>query len=119
MDDRLLLRIRDIKERIRLIRELLAGKTFEEVSGNRFERAAFERFLEIISEASRYLPEAWKAEHPETPWRKVADLGNVIRHAYDGVDLTILWDIYEHELSALDRAVDAMVEMHGSEGDPS
>ena len=42
-----------------------------------------ERGLEIISEASRRLPDEIKAKHPEIPWPKVAGIGNVLRHNYE------------------------------------
>jgi uncharacterized protein with HEPN domain len=29
------------------------------------------------------MPEALKLEHPHIDWRGVADIGNVLRHAYD------------------------------------
>jgi uncharacterized protein with HEPN domain len=38
------------------------------------------RCLEIISEASRRLPESLKARHPEIPWKQIAGAGNVYRH---------------------------------------
>ena len=116
MDDRPILRIGDIKGNIAAIRDLLADKTFVQIEGDRIARAAFERFLEVVSEASRHLPEQWKAEHREIPWRKIIDLGNVIRHAYDQVEVGILWDIYEHELTVLERALDAMLKAHAPRG---
>jgi uncharacterized protein with HEPN domain len=39
--------------------------------------------IEIIPEASRRLPDAWKTRHAAVPWRKVAGIGNVLRHDYD------------------------------------
>lgn len=99
----------DIKIRIRLIRELLAGKSLDVVGRDVVARAALERYLEIISEASRHLPDDWKAAHSEIPWRRIADIGNVMRHAYTAVDLSILWGIYERDLDSLEAAVNAML----------
>ena len=92
------------------IRSLLAGKSFDDMLQQPVTRAAFERFLEILSEASRHVPEQWKASHgPTIPWRKVADLGNHIRHAYHRLDAEILWSIYEHDLGGLEVAIDRML----------
>ena len=112
MSERAVLRIGDIKHRIVAIRELLAGRSAADVEQDDVVRAAFERYVEIISEASRSLPGAWKAEHPDIPWRQVADVGNVIRHVYDAVDLPTLWAIYENDLDPLEAAVDAMLAAH-------
>jgi uncharacterized protein with HEPN domain len=49
-------------------------------------RRAAERAIEIISEASRHLPEEMRASAPEVPWREIAAIGNVLRHAYHRID---------------------------------
>ena len=41
---------------------------------------AVERLLEIISEASRFVPPDEKAQQPNINWRRLADLGNWLRH---------------------------------------
>lgn len=41
---------------------------------------AAERLVEIISEASRRIPQEWKNEFPNVPWRDIAAVGNVLRH---------------------------------------
>jgi uncharacterized protein with HEPN domain len=54
-------------EAIRQIEILLDGKTFADVEANRGTLAAFERFIEIISEASRHVPPAMQDETPQIP----------------------------------------------------
>lgn len=96
MADRSIFRLRDIKQSVVLIRELLDRKTFEDMYSDAVIRAAFERFLEVLSEASRHVPDEWKAKYgPEIPWRQVGDLGNVLRHAYHRTDARALWLVYE------------------------
>jgi uncharacterized protein with HEPN domain len=110
MVDRIASRLRDIKNSIGEIRSLLAGKSFEEVSADSVARAAFERFLEILSEASRHLPEPSKMESAAgIPWREIAALGNRLRHEYRLIELRTLWSIYENDLAPLEHAVDAML----------
>jgi uncharacterized protein with HEPN domain len=73
----------------------------------------FERFLEIPSEASWSIPDEWKQEFgPSIPWRQVADLGNVLRHAYHRTDLLLLWSVYENDLGPLETAIDAILAAH-------
>ena len=109
MDERAIFRLRDMKASIDNIRELLDGRSFETMYGDAVTRAAFERFLEILSEASRHVPPEWKeASADRIPW-KIADLGNHIRHAYHKLDAELLWNIYENELDALDDAILAML----------
>ena len=106
MADRTLYRLQDIVDAIDQINLLLTGKSLDDVTGDRVLRAAFERFLEILSEASRHIPEAMKKRASEIPWSRVGDIGNHLRHAYHRVDAEILWKIHENgELSQLRAAV--------------
>lgn len=120
MSERALFRLEDMRQAIANIRRLLQGKTLEAIRDETMTRAAFERFLEIISEASRHIPDDWKsAVAPAIPWRQVADLGNVLRHAYDKTDAAALWSIYEDDLDALSNAVDRLIAVYGSASTPS
>lgn len=114
MSERARFRLEDIKGAIHAIYELLDGETFEDVRSEKFTRAAFERFLEIISEASRHVPDEWKtADAPQIPWRNIANIGNHIRHAYQRVELITLWKTYEDDLASLEAAVDDMLAKYG------
>ena len=67
------------------------------------KRWLVERGIEIVSEASRRLPADMKARHPEIPWRKVAGIGNVLRHEYERTAPDVLWTVARQDLPALDR----------------
>ena len=62
------------------------------------------RCLEIISEASRRLPDELKARHPSIAWRQMAGAGNVYRHDYEDVAAQFVWDTVQRALPPL-RAV--------------
>jgi uncharacterized protein with HEPN domain len=109
MVDRTYWRLKDMEAAIIQIRSLLDGKEIGVLTSEPPTRAAFERFLEILSEASRHIPEEWKSEFADIPWRQVADLGNFIRHAYHKIDLEILWSIYENDLRPLELAIEKMI----------
>lgn len=53
-------RLDDINVRIAHIESLLADRTIDDVRKDQFAVAALERFLEVISEASRHLPDGMK-----------------------------------------------------------
>jgi len=49
--------------------------------------------------------------HPDIPWRQIADIGNVLRHEYGRIDMTIIWETVtsgqvETLLAAVLREVD-------------
>lgn len=66
---------------------------------------ALERGFEIISEASRHIPDDHKAKEPHIPWRQVAGLGNVLRHDYDGVQIALLLVSAKSDLPELGEAL--------------
>lgn len=95
MASRAIFRLRDIVDAINQIEKILEKKTFADVNSDRLLRAGFERFLEIVSEASRHVPTEMKQLAPDIPWSDIAAIGNHLRHAYHQVDLEILWRIHE------------------------
>lgn len=52
---------------------------------------ATERCIEIVSEASKHIPDEIKAEHPEVPRHNIRGIGNVFRHDYSVVDDQVVW----------------------------
>jgi len=101
-------RLSHILEAIRHIESATSGLDLTAFRQDRFLQLGVERCLEIISEASRHVHDAEKAKHAHIPWRRVADIGNRIRHAYHHIDSAIVWEIVEQELAILKAAVEAM-----------
>jgi len=97
-------RLTDIVDNIRAIREFTEGQTLQQFQQDRKTVYAVVRALEIISEASRRLPEKWKQQHDRINWRAVAAAGNIYRHEYDAVDEDLLWRTIECELPILEKA---------------
>lgn len=102
--------LEDIAGAIALIERYLRDRKRADLDGDPMLRQAIERNIEIISEASRRLPEAWKVRHPAVPWSKVAGIGNVLRHDYDRVDNTVLWQAATVEVPTLKAAIAAILQ---------
>ena len=79
-------------------------------------RLAVERCVEIVSEASRHIPDAEKARFGDVPWPEIAAIGNRLRHEYGRVDDAIMWGIATRSLPQLRPVVVAMIvdDAHGS-----
>lgn len=60
-----------------------------------------ERGVEIISEASRRLPNDLKTRHPQIPWPKVAGIGSVLRHNYENISAPVMWKLVREDLPVL------------------
>ena len=97
-------RLKDIIEAIGFIQSDIENTNYDAFERDRRMKWLVERGLEIISEASRRLPEDMKARHPQIPWRKVAAIGNVLRHEYGRVAADAMWRIIQDDLHVLERA---------------
>ncbi len=103
-------RLSHIAAAIMNINEALEHQTRESFSENMLHRMAVERLLEIISEASRHLPEELKRQGAEINWRRLADLGNALRHAYHRIDALLLWDMARNDLPPLKAFTETALE---------
>ncbi len=66
------------------------------------------RNFEVIGEATKNLSEEIKSVHPNVPWRKMAGLRDVLSHNYVGIDLSVVWDVIERDLSDLKQQIEAI-----------
>ncbi|MCH9050578.1 MAG: DUF86 domain-containing protein [Proteobacteria bacterium] len=102
-------RLRHMLQAVNAIERLAAGKTLKDFGADPDLAAAVERYLERLSEASRHIPQDLKQKHPEIDWRGVADIGNVLRHAYDQVSDRRVWEAVTDDLPPLKAAIEAMI----------
>jgi uncharacterized protein with HEPN domain len=94
----------DIIGAIDHIKAKLEGISLADFQGDLDRRRIVERSFEIISEASRRLPDDVKGRYPEIPWQKVAGIGNILRHDYDNVVPNALWKYAHDDLPSLEEA---------------
>lgn len=93
--------LQDIQRQIELAQSFVAGMTFEQFGGDRRTVYAVIRCLEIISEASRRLPDDLKDRHPRIPWANMAGAGNVYRHDYEDIADDMIWRTVRDSLGPL------------------
>ena len=70
----------DIRYHIDLIGTFIEGFDYPRFAADPRTFHAVTRCLEIISEASKRLPQDMKERHPAIQWRHMADAGNKYRH---------------------------------------
>jgi uncharacterized protein with HEPN domain len=97
--------LRDILHHIDLAANFSAE--FDQASFKRDIKTVYAvtRCLEIISEASRRLPDDLKARHPTIGWKQMAGAGNVYRHDYEDVAAEFVWDTVQRALPPLRAAI--------------
>src|ERR1700731_3093434 len=98
-------RLLDIRDNFHLARAFVDGLNYDGFHDNQLVFYAVTRALEIISEASRRLPDDMRARHPEIPWSEMAGAGNVYRHDYEDVRTRLIWGTVHSRLPALLAAI--------------
>lgn len=86
-------RLFDILDAIQGAQNALQNLSFEDYYQSWIVRRAVERAIEIISEASRHIPDEIKQQMANTNWRHVADIGNILRHEYHNVSDRMIYNI--------------------------
>jgi uncharacterized protein with HEPN domain len=93
--------LRDIAHHIDLAKRFAEGFDYEAFQADQRTVYAVTRCLEIISEASRRLPDDLKARHPSIAWKDMAGAGNIYRHDYEDVAARQVWDTVRTDLPPL------------------
>jgi uncharacterized protein with HEPN domain len=78
-------------------------------AGDVLAQTAVVRWIEIIGEAARGLPEEVRQAHPEVPWRQMIAMRNVLIHGYFDIDVDLVWSVAQNDLPKLGAQIRAIV----------
>jgi uncharacterized protein with HEPN domain len=112
----ILSRLNDIVRAIDGAAETVGGVDFETFQSVFYMARTVERCVEIVSEATRHIPDNFKSRHPEIAWSQIAGIGNVLRHDYDSIDQQIIWEVATKHFPQL-RAVVLELKVQLSNGE--
>ena len=93
--------LEDIVDTITRIERYDAGLQADDLAQDGLRYDAVERCLERICEAAFRLGDAASELMPDQPWLDIRGMGNRLRHAYDRVDLAIVWHVVSNRLPEL------------------
>lgn len=83
----------------------IKGREFDDFLSDDMFHWACERGIEIVSEASKKIPDELRSQHPAIPWQSVRAIGNVLRHEYNRIDNAAIWNTLQHDLTPLRHAI--------------
>ena len=78
--------LKDILDAIEKIEEFVGNMGFDEFTKDDKTVSAVIRKLEIIGEATKYLPAELRRKYPDLPWSSMAKLRDRLIHGYFVVD---------------------------------
>ena len=108
----------DIFDSARFAEEYVDGIDKHAFETDRRTRSAVIYEILIIGEAAKKVSSAFKAAHPEIPWREMAGMRDVLIHDYRDVDVPNVWATVTESIPALVVALEPLViEMEAELGD--
>lgn len=109
-----------IIENAERVARYLIGMDRQAFEENEAVRDAVERCIERVCEAAYRLGERAEELMPNQPWADIRGMGNRLRHAYDRVDVTIVWNTAQVRLpelmTASRRALAQLKDTQGNRG---
>jgi uncharacterized protein with HEPN domain len=103
-----------MRDTVREVASLTQNKSHDDLAKDRVLNLALTRLLEVLGEAATRIPEEIRNKYPELPWKQVISLRNRLIHAYDQVDLEILWEIVSEDLPPLSKQLNQIIENWGA-----
>jgi uncharacterized protein with HEPN domain len=99
----------DIFDSARFAQEYVEGIDEHAFESDRRTRSAVIYEILIIGEAAKKVSAAFKAAHPEIPWRAMAGMRDVMIHDYRDVDVPSVWATVTESIPALIAALETLV----------
>lgn len=83
-------------------------KTPKETEGDSVLAEACVFNLSQIGELSHRVSRRFQSKNPQIPWRSLYGLRNKIVHEYDGLTLTLIWEIIFEDIPKLKRDLEKL-----------
>lgn len=99
----------DILESARLAESFCEGYSKREFLKDRKTQSAVLHQLLLLGEATKRLSDSLKAKNKNIPWKVIAGMRDKLIHAYDEVDLEMVWNTIKKDLPELIENVEAMI----------
>lgn len=77
------------------------GNDYEKFEENTIYQNAILTPVTQIGELVKRLPDDFRKEHTEIPWRNIAGMRDIVVHNYDTIDKVILWNVADKEIEKI------------------
>ena len=93
--------------------------SLEEFEANtmRLEATVF-NLMQVGEIAKQGLSDDAKEQMPDIPWHEIYGMRNRIVHAYDGVDMNIIWETVSEDFQELKASIEQYIDNDSAEDNP-
>jgi uncharacterized protein with HEPN domain len=98
-----------IRDEAEFLRSSIAGVSAEEFARNAILKRACVRAIEVIGEATKRVPETFRAKYPDVEWKKMAGMRDILIHEYFGVDYSVVYDVAFSKAAVLSRQIEKVI----------
>ena len=99
-------RLEDIIEYSGNVVNFLQGISFEDFTAENLVYYAVMKNVEVVGEAAYMLTKAFKASHPETPWKMIESMRHILVHDYTNIVPRILWGTATEDIPEFRKQVE-------------
>jgi uncharacterized protein with HEPN domain len=90
--------LEDAQDAVRFADEVGAVDAF---GSNRLYRKAVVMSILNIGELAKHLPEEFRSENKDIPWKQIIGMRDIAAHGYSEMDDDIIWDVVKHSIPEL------------------
>ncbi len=102
--------LKDIYDSITALEEFVKGMNLKKFTKDRKTVFAAIRCFEVIGEATKNIPRAFRNKHPDMPWNEMAGMRDKLIHEYFGVDVKVLWKTIKKDIPPLKKSLSKIIE---------
>ena len=99
-------RLEDIIEYSNRVSQFIQGVSLDDFSSEHLIYYAVMKNVEVVGEAAFMLTKAFKAAHPETPWKMIESMRHILVHDYTNIIPRILWGTATNDIPELRKQVE-------------
>jgi len=90
--------INDLTEACEDILSFTKGMSYSDFASDKKTINAVIRSLEVIGEATKNLPESFRSNYPDVPWKQMAGMRDKLIYNYFGIDIQMVWQAVEKHI---------------------
>ena len=95
----------------RQIQRYSQGIDRAQLESNDEKQAAILYRIIIIGEATKRISQGFREQRPYVAWREMAGMRDHITHAYDQVNLDVVWDVIQNKIPELLAQIEPLLKV--------